>query len=141
MKRLIFALVVHSIAAVAFICWSIFADHTLYKEGLSSFDGLPSSASDISVSRNQNISGLFVSDFRIAESDFVSFAVSNHWDLQTIAGSAYVYEARALKDGTVRAKKEITNGWFFSRRNDSGAGVDVAYDRKDGRAYVNRSSR
>ena len=141
MKRAIAGTLILGIAAVLFLGWNMFGDHSFYKEGLSSFEGLPSTASDISVYRNNNISGLFISDFQIAELDFVSFAASNRWAIQRTQGLVYVYEARAFKDGPPGGKKEINAGIFFEDRTASGSGITVAYDRANSRAYINRSMR
>ena len=121
--------------------WVMFGDHSSFQTGVSQYEGLPSTASDITVYRNKNISGVFAADFKISEPDFISFAAQQHWAIQPISGSETVFRASDFHEGRPVATKEIHDGLYYSQRAGNGGGTTVAYDRKDGRAYISSSSR
>lgn len=141
MKHLIIIVLALGIAAGVLLCWSMFGDHASFQRGLRHYEGLPVTASDIAVYENRNISGNFVADFKITESDFVAFAKQKHWDVKPISGSESVFQPEAFQDGRPNDKKDIINGLFYSQRAANGGGITVAYDRESSRAYINSSSR
>jgi hypothetical protein len=141
MKRVFIIVLALGLLGIVLLGWSMFGDHSRFQTGLGRYEGLPSTASDITVFQNRNISGIFIADFKIAEPDFVSFAVEKHWAVQPISGSVFIFQARAFQESRPNDKKEITDGLYYSQRADNGGGVTVAYDRKDGRAYIDSSSR
>ena len=141
MKRLVIVILGLAVAAVLLIGWGMFGDHSAFHTGLADYEGLPAAASDITVYRNRNISGLFVADFNISESNFVTFAREKHWDVKPISGSESVFQAKAFHEGRPNDKKEITDGLFYSLRAANGGGITAAYDRQTGRAYIDSSSR
>ena len=119
----------------------MFGDRSSFQTGLDRYEGLPHTASDITIYENKNMSGVFIADFKIAERDFVSFAATQHWSLEPISGSASVFQAKAFHEGRSNDKKEISDALYYSKRAGNGGGVTVAYDRKDGRGYIDSSSR
>jgi hypothetical protein len=141
MKCVLIAGLAVCVLGLLLLGWSMFGDHSSFQTGLSHFEGLPPTASDITVYQNRNLSGVLIADFKIAELEFVSFAAEKHWVVQPISGSAFVFQARAFHEGRPNEKKEITDGLYYSRRADNGGGLTAAYDRKDGHAYIDRSSR
>lgn len=116
-------------------------EHSWFRRGLDRYEGLPAKASDITVFRDDNIAGLFLADFKIPEHDFVSFATEKHWPVEPISGAIFIFQAKAFQEGRPNGKKEITDGLYYSKRAANGGGITVAYDRKNGRAYIDRSSR
>jgi len=141
MKRAFIIVFVLGLLGVLFLGWAMFGDHSSFQTGLGRYEGLPPKASDITVYRDQNISGTFVADFKIPEPDFLSFAAEKHWAIQPITGSESVFQARAFQESRPNDKREITDGLYYSKRAANGGGVTVAYDRKGGRAYIESSSR
>ena len=129
--------------AVGFLLlgWAMFGDRSSFQTGLDRYEGLPNTASDITIYENKNMSAIFIADFKIAEHDFVSFAATQHWSLEPISGSASVFQAKAFREGRANDKKEIIDGLYHSKRAANGGGVTAAYDRKDGRGYIDSSSR
>ena len=121
--------------------WAMFGDRSSFQTKLDSHPNLPTTASDITLYQNRNITGNFVADFKISERDFVSFAAEHHWHLQPISAPETVFQAIAFHEGRLNDKKEIVNGLFYSKRAGNGGGVTVAYDRVAGRGYVESSSR
>lgn len=121
--------------------WIMFGDHSSFRTGLSQYEGLPSGASDITVYQNKNLSGIFAAEFKISESDFDTFAAQRYWVVQPISGSVVVYQPSDFHEGRPSATKEIHDGLYYSQRDGNGGGTAVAYDRKDGRAYITISSR
>lgn len=140
--RIILGLVAVCLAGGAFLTWAMFGDHSSYGEHLTEHNLLPQSASDISFYRNQNISGIFVADFAISEADFMSWAQQS-LDLQPeiISEPQKITDARAFARGEMNTFHIIKHGLYASRRQPNGGGVDLAYNRDNGRGYVDRSSR
>src|SRR5580765_197108 len=141
MKRAIIIILGLAVAAVLVLGWCMFGDHSEFHTGVANYEGLPAAASDITVYQNRNISGAFVMDFRISESNFVTFAREKHWDVKPISGSESAFQAKAFHEGRPNDKKEITDGLFYSQRAANGGGITAAYDRQTGRAYIDSSSR
>lgn len=141
MKRALIAGFVVVVLAIVLVGWSMFGDHSSFEAGLASYEGLPAGASDIVVYRNRNISGVFLADFKIQEPEFVAFAKGKQWQLQPISESTFVFQARAFHEGRPNDKKAIADGLYYSLRASNGGGVTAAYDRSDGRAYIDSSSR
>ena len=141
MKRIIIICLLFAVAGFFLLYWAMFGDRSSFQTGISSYKGLPPTASDITIYREKNISGTFVADFKIAEHDFISFAAEQHWDLQPISGSTTVFQAKAFHEGQPNRKKEIVDGLIYSKRAANGGGVTATYDRKEGRAYIDSSSR
>lgn len=121
--------------------WEMFGDHSSFQKGLAKYEGVPSTASDITVYENKNISGSFVADFKIAEADFLAFAREKHWGVKPIEGSAWVFHAEAFQIKNPNDKKRIRDGWFCSQPDPEKEWMEAAYDRSSGRAYIFRSSR
>ena len=140
MKRIVVVSLCVIVVGVLVLGWAMFGDRASFHTGLDSYEGLPHTASDISIYENKNMSGIFA-DFKIAEHDFVSFAATQHWSLQPISGSASVFQAKAFHEGRSNDKKEVIDGLYYSKRAGNGGGVTVAYDRKDGHGYIDSSSR
>jgi len=139
-------LILASVAAVfifcgAFLLWAMFSDQSSFSAGLSSFEDLPSTAKDISVYKNSNISGLQIMEFTIPESDFRDYAENHSWPLNEISDTQLVMSAMEYHNKKGNYYKEISSGLFFEKRQENGGGVTVAYDRGNQIAYVNRSSR
>lgn len=141
MKRALIVVLVLAGLGLLLSGWVMFGDHSSFQTGLSYYDGLPSTASDITVYRNPNISGVFAADFKISESDFASFVAGKHWSVQSISGSEVVFQASDFHERRPSATKEISDGLYYSLRTGNGGGTTIAYDRKDGRAYICISSR
>jgi hypothetical protein len=141
MKRIFLTALALGVTAVLFLAWSMFGDHSSFYTGLKQHEKVPSSGSDITIYQNQNISEIFAADFRISEPNFLSFAREKHWDVQPISGSVFVSQAATLHEGQPNDKKLITDGWLYSKRAPTGAGITIAYDRPSGRAYIESSSR
>src|SRR6266576_2026410 len=76
MKR--FVIVCFCLITVGFLAlgWVIFGHRSSFQTGLDTYEGLPQTASDITIYENKNMSGIFIADFKIAEHDFVSFAAT-----------------------------------------------------------------
>ena len=123
------------------LLWSMFGDRSSYQTKLDSYPLLPKTASDITVYENKNISGYFVTDFKIIEREFVLFATEQHWDLRPISAPASIIQAIDYHEGNLYKTREITNGLYYSKRAGNGGGVTVAYDRDAGRAYIESSRR
>src|SRR6266516_1197030 len=106
MKRIVVGCFV--LIAVGFLVlgWAMFGDRSSFHTGLDRYEGLPHTASDISIYAGKNSSGVFSADFKIAENDFVSFAATRHWSLEPISGSASVFEAKAFHERRTNKKKE-----------------------------------
>jgi hypothetical protein len=127
-----------SVVAMFLFNWAMFGDHSEFHTGLAHYEGLPASASDITVYRNRNISGTFVADFKISEPDFVAFAREKHLDVKPISRPEEIFHAKAFHERRVNEdRKRITDGLFYSNFEAAIA----AYDRHTGRAYVYFSSR
>ena len=141
MKRIVVVCFCLIVVGFLVLGWAMFGDRSSFQTGLDRYRGLPLSSSDITIYENRNMSGVFIADFRIAEHDFVSFAATRGWSLEPISGSAFVFQAKAFHEGRPNDKKEIIDGLYYSKRAANGGGVTVAYDRKNGRAYIERSSR
>ena len=121
--------------------WAMFGDRSSYQTKLNSHPKLPTTASDITIYQNKNITGNFDADFRISEHDFASFAAEHNWDLQPISEPMSIRHAKACHEGEPNDMKEITNGLYYSKRAANGGGVTMAYDRDSGRGYIDSSSR
>ncbi len=140
-KRLLLILVIGAFFLVGGFGYLMFADRSVFQSGLASYEGLPSSASDISVYRNPNISGYFVADFRIPEADWMAFCSKKGWDLAPIQGARRMPIAASFVNGQKTGSAVIMDGLHFSRLARNGGGVEAAYDRTSGRAYISRSNR
>jgi len=141
MKRIIVGSFCLILVGFLVLSWAMFGDRPSYQTGLARHERLPNTASDITIYQNKNMSGVFIADFNIAEHDFVSFAAEQHWFLQPISGSVSVFHATAFHEGRPNDKKEIIDGLYYSKRAANGGGVMVVYDRKNGRGYIDSSSR
>ena len=141
MKRIVIGCLILLLAGVVVLGWAMFGDQSSFHAGLSSYAGFPPTASDITVYQTRNMSGLFVADFRITEPEFVAFAKEQHWDLQPIPGSTAVFQAKAFHDGRPNDKRVVADGLFYSKRAANGGGVTATYDRRNGRGYIDKSSR
>ncbi len=144
MKRkaiIFFAIVVIILIGFLYLNWTMFGNRSSFQTGLANYQGIPKTASDITIYENRNISGTFLADFKIAESDFVAFASTNSWAIQPIANTEYVFQATAFNEKRPNDKKEITDGLYYSKRAANGGGITIAYDRKTGRGYIESSSR
>lgn len=119
----------------------MFGDRTSLEEGLSEYDGIPSSASDINIFKNENLSGMFLADFAISEDNFVSFAEEKGWELEAISGRENIFVAKPYFEEVENPRRAITSGYYFSDRARNGGGVTVAFDRNSGRGYISSSNR
>src|SRR5437870_5772172 len=115
MKRIVVGCVCLIVVCVLVLCWAMFGDRSSFLTGLDSYEGLPYTASDITIYRNKNTSGVFIADFRISEHDFVSLAAERHWSLQPIVGSASVFQAKAFHEGRGMTRKRLST--VFITRN------------------------
>jgi len=113
MKRIVVVSLCLILVGVLVLGWAMFGDRSSFHTGLDSYEGLPHTASDISIYENNNMSGIFIADFKIAEHDFVSFAATEHWSLQPISGSASVFQAKAFHEGRPNDKREIIDGLYY----------------------------
>jgi len=139
-------LILASAAAVVLICgalllWSMFSDQSSFRSGLHSFGDLPSTAKDISVYKNSNMSGLQLIEFIIPESDLRDYAMQHSWKLQEIDQPQSIMSAVDFHNKNGDIYHIVSTGLFFEQRQGNGGGVTVAYDRARQVAYVNRSSR
>lgn len=130
-----------SVGLMILLNWTMFGDHSSFQKGLAKYEGVPATASDITVYENKNISGVYVADFKISEADFLAFAREKNWGVKPIAGSASVYQAEAIHNGHPDDRKVIKDGWFCSQPNAEGHWIEAAYDRRGGRAHIYRSTR
>lgn len=119
----------------------MFADHSVFETGLDSYEGLPPNASNITVYRNSNISGVFLTDFAISEAQFIQFAAENNWGVEQLSDPVSVFHATAFHQGQPNDKKIISNGLYYCKHAANGGGVTIAFDRSIGRAYIESSSR
>jgi hypothetical protein len=119
----------------------MFGDRSSFESGLGNYEGIPETASDINVFKNDNISGMFLADFEIGEDEFVRFAENEGWDLDRVSGREHIYVAKAYFEKAANPRITITTGLFYSKRARNGGGVSVVYDRKSGRGYISSSSR
>lgn len=129
------------VAGFIVLCWAMFGDRSSFQRGLSHHPELPQAASNITVFENKNFTGAFVAEFQIAEKDFVAFATEQHWGLRPVSEPTYVFQPYAFQTGHPNDKKEILDGLYYSMRSADGSGVTVGYDRKQGRAYIEKSAR
>ena len=141
MKRIFIIILGIGVVVVLLLDRGMFGDHSSFQTGLTWYDGLPAAASDITIYHNRNISGAFIADFKISESDFVAFAQEKHWDVQPISGPVSVFQAKAFHERRRNDELEITDGLFYSQRAANGGGITAAYNRRNGRAYIQSSSR
>ena len=141
MKRIAIIVSIFAVAGFFLLNYLLFGNRSSFQTGLVSFEGLPKTASDITVFQNKNISGDFIADFKIAEPDLEAFASSNGWLLQTITNRELIFYATAFHEGRANEKKEIIDGLYYSKRGENGGGITIAYDRKNGRGYIQSSSR
>lgn len=107
MKYIVAIFIASVLLGTVLVGWIMFGDHSSFQTGLARYEGLPRTASDITVYRNTNMSGMLVADFKISEPDFVSFAAEKHWALQPIAGEESLYEAKAFHAGRSNDRKVI----------------------------------
>jgi hypothetical protein len=121
--------------------WAMFGDHSSFQKGLAKYEGVPATASDITVYENKNISDRYVAEFKISEADFLAFAREKNLGNKPIAGSASVYQAEAVHNGRPNDKKRIHDGWFCAQPDPEGQFIEVAYERPSGRGYIYRISR
>lgn len=129
------------VTGVALLGWGMFGDHSSYSENLASFEGLPETASDISVFTNLNITGTVVADFNIAESDFITWATANGWKIEEIKSPIRIASPLAFSQGNPNTFMTLEQGLYASHRKANGGGIDVAYNRAIKRASISRSSR
>jgi len=144
MKRILIgflAIALLVLLTLSVLFWISFSDRSSYQSGLPNFEGLPQTASDITIYQNKNISGTLVADFKISESNFVSFAKEKSWVVQPIKNVEYIFQAKAFHEGKFNDKLEIADGLYYSKRAENGGGITVAYDRKSGRGYIESSNR
>lgn len=141
MKRIVTSIFGLGLIIILLLGWVMFGDNATFQTGLRNYNGLPSTASDIAIYRNRNISGNFVADFKITETGFLAFATEKHWHVQPISDGVSIFEANAFHEGRPNDKREIGDGLYYSERTANGGGVTLAYDRKVSRAYIQTSSR
>ena len=125
----------------AFLCWAMFSDRSSYSEHLSVFDGIPRTASDITVFTNKNITGTVVAEFDICEADFVAWAAQNQWGVAEIVSRITIDTPQAYNKGDPNRRTSIERGLYATHRRSNGGGIDVAYDRTNRKARFSRSSR
>lgn len=130
-----------SVGLLLLLNWAMFGDQSSFQKGLAKYEGVPATASDITVYQNKNISGVYVADFKISEADFLAFAREKNWGVKPIDGADWVFQAEAFRIGSPNDKRKIKEGWFCSQPNAKGHWIEAAYERSSGRAYIYRSSR
>src|SRR6516225_9355987 len=116
MKPFAIGFVAFVFVGLGLLNWLLFGDRSSFHTGLSKLEGLPPADSDITVYQERNITGEFVTDFRIAESNLVVFAAEKQWDLQPIVGSALACQAVAFREKRPNDRKEIVDGLYYSKR-------------------------
>ncbi len=121
--------------------WFFLGDRVSFTAGQSEYAGLPESASDIDVYRNENFTGMFLADFSIGEAAFREFAEVQGWPLAEIRVLEQLFVAQAYYDGAENPRTVITSGLYFSERGGNGGGITVAFDRRVSRAYIASSRR
>lgn len=126
---------------VIFLIWSMFGNFTNHGLGKKKLSGITPSATDINYYKNQNISGLYLCDFKISEKDFIHFANNHNWKLMNIDTMENILSAKAFISKKIDNSITISNGLFYSKRTPDGRGVTVAYDRSTGRGYIVKSNR
>lgn len=119
----------------------MFGDRPSFEEGISKYEGVPSSASDINIFKNENFTGMFLVDFAISEDDFVGFAEEMGWVLEGISGRENIFVAKLYFEEAENPRRAITSGYYFSDRAPNGGGITVAFDRNSGRGYISSSNR
>jgi hypothetical protein len=125
----------------ALLCWAMFSDHSSYSEHLAVFEGLPPTASDITVYTNRNITGTVVAEFAIREADFVTWAEKNQWGVTEIVAPIEIGNPQAYHQGDPNRRTKVERGLYASHRRSNGGGIDVAYDRAKSKGLISRSSR
>lgn len=105
------------------------------------YDGIPVSASDINIFKNENFSGMFLTDFAISEANFVSFADEQGWVLEGVSGRENIFVAKPYFEEAENPRRAITSGYYFTDRAPNGGGITVAFDRNSGRGYISSSNR
>jgi hypothetical protein len=129
------------LAAFGFLGWELFSDQSKYQEHLASFEGLPSTASDITVYTNRNITGTLLAEFTIREDGFSDWAKSLGWDVSEITGTVSIYTPYPYRADDPLRPIPVGSGLYYSKHGSNGAGVDVAFDRSRGRALIFKSNR
>ena len=123
------------------LCWAMFSARSSYSEHLSVFEGIPRTASDITVFTNKNITGTIVAEFDIREADFVAWAVQNQWGVTEIVSPIVIGTPQAYNEGDPNRRTSIERGLYATHRRLNGGGVDVAYDRTNRKGRISGSSR
>lgn len=124
-----------------FLNWLFFGDQSSYVSGLNKYEGLPVTASNISVYKNTNISGMFIGDFTMNEDDFITFAKGKGLRLDEADDSSRIYSARDFYEGKTSYPHLIKNGLYGKKRARNGGGITLGYDRDTNKGYINKSSR
>ena len=126
-------------------------------ENVKSVDWLPAGATDVSYYKTYSWTAY---EFSIEEDAFKEWAYER-WELAEIKDpvsiSRYKYflikypntdhmtELNAIEDSIDDYKKQtsvtITNGIYYGNRRGNGGGVQVGYDRKNNRAYIQSNPR
>lgn len=133
-------LCLYFVAGIVFLRM-MFGRNESYQTGLSSYTGLPPTASDITIFMNRNITGTVIADFKITENDFVAYAKEKSWSLQPITAPKKIRHAQAYHEGRFAEHKEITDGLYYERREADGGGTTLMYDRATSRAYIYETAR
>ena len=132
-------LAVVGICGYLLLTWALFGDHSSSGEHVASDELLPKTASDISFYRNQNFTGLFIADFAISETEFIRWSRSLELQPEVIDEPRTIADARAFSRRNTAGHHIIEHGLYISRRQRNGGGVDLAYNRDNGRGYISKS--
>lgn len=127
--------------AVCFLIldWLLVRDHASFYEHLVEHERLPQAASDICLYRNQNFTGIFIADFAIKEAEFIIWAHSLGLEPKSIHEPQVISNARTFAYRDTFGGHTIKHGLYVSRRHANNGGIDLAYNRDNGRGYISRS--
>ncbi len=121
--------------------WAMFGRAPYFAAGLASYEGLPPTASDITVFESRDIASIVAVNFRITEADFVAFAEALDLQVAPITSWESIPDAEALHRGDPDFDRAISNGLVCEERAPNGAGVTLVFDRELGRGFLVQSSR
>lgn len=137
--RIMLGLAVVGICGYLLLTWMLCGNHSSSGEHLASYELLPETASDISFYRNQNFGDIFIADFAISETEFIRWSNSFKLQPEVIGEPRTIQDARAFSRGNTAGHHIIEHGLYISRRHRNGGGVDLAYNRDNGRGYISKS--
>ena len=142
-KKIGLVLIVLACLSAAYEFWAMFTDQSEVAEHVEAVDWLPATASNISYYVNKNISGIVACEFTMAESDFLDLATKHEWQMDKIESSTSMTRYTWFVEGSKPSDHYATieQGYYYSKRRPSGAGITVAYDLERQVVYVMRSSR